>query len=61
MAFAYRNGVLCADEVPLDEIARRSGTPCFVYSAAAIEAAYREYAEALKGRDARICYSVKAN
>ena len=61
MAFAYRNGVLCADEVPLDEIARRFGTPCFVYSAAAIEAAYREFAQALKGRGAQICYSVKAN
>jgi diaminopimelate decarboxylase len=59
--FPYRNGVLCADEVPLDEIARRFGTPCFVYSAAAIEGAYREFAHALKGRDAQVCYSVKAN
>jgi diaminopimelate decarboxylase len=59
--FSYRNGVLCADQLPLDDIAQRYGTPCFVYSAAAIEAAYREYAEALKGRKAQICYSVKAN
>jgi len=59
--FPYRNGVLCADELPLDEIARRFGTPCFVYSAAAIEGAYREFARALKGREAQICYSVKAN
>jgi diaminopimelate decarboxylase len=59
--FPYRNGVLHADEVPLDEIARRFGTPCFVYSAAAIEGAYREFAQALNGRDAQICYSVKAN
>jgi len=59
--FSYRNGVLHADEVPLDEIARRFGTPCFVYSAAAIEGAYREFAQALNGRDAQICYSVKAN
>ena len=61
MPFPYRNGVLCADEVPLDEIARRFGTPCFVYSAAAIEGAYGEFAHALKGRDAQVCYSVKAN
>ncbi|HTG97006.1 MAG TPA: diaminopimelate decarboxylase [Burkholderiales bacterium] len=61
MPFPYRNGVLCADEVPLDEIARRFGTPCFVYSAAAIGGAYREFAQALEGRDAQICYSVKAN
>ena len=61
MAFTYRSGQLCADEVALDDIARRFGTPCFVYSAAAIEAAYAEFAAALKGRDARVCYSVKAN
>ena len=61
MAFPYRNGVLCADEVPLDDIARRFGTPCFVYSAAAIEGAYRDFAQALQGRDAQVCYSVKAN
>src|SRR5882672_6078812 len=61
MSFQYRDGVLCAEQSRLDEIARRFGTPCYVYSRAAIEGAYREYAEALKGRDALICYSVKAN
>ena len=40
MAFDYRNGVLCAEQVPLDDIARRFGTPCYVYSSAAITAAY---------------------
>ena len=43
MAFAYRDGVLCAEEVPLEDIARRFGTPCYVYSRAAIERAYREF------------------
>ena len=61
MAFAYRDGMLHAEQVPLDEIARRFGTPCYVYSRAAITAAYREFDEALRGRDALICYSVKAN
>ena len=61
MGFAYRNGVLCAEEVPLDDIARRFGTPCYVYSRAAIESAYREYESALRGRDSLVCYSVKAN
>ncbi len=61
MAFAYRNGAMCAELVPLEEIARRFGTPCFVYSSAAIESAFREYESALQGRPARICYSVKAN
>ncbi len=61
MAFAYRNGVLCAEQVPLDELARRFGTPCYVYSSAAIAAAFGEFATALKGRRSLICYSVKAN
>jgi diaminopimelate decarboxylase len=61
MAFAYRDGMLHAEQVPLDEIARRFGTPCYVYSRAAISAAYREFDEALRGRDALVCYSVKAN
>ena len=61
MAFAYRNGVLSAEQVPLGDIAQRFGTPCYVYSGAAIRAAYGEYARALEGRDAMICYSVKAN
>ena len=30
MAFAYRNGLLCAEDVPLDQIARAHGTPCYV-------------------------------
>ena len=60
-AFTYRHGLLCAERVPLDDIARRFGTPCYVYSRAAIEGAYREYATATAGRRARICYSVKAN
>ncbi len=61
MSFAYRHGALCAEQTPLYEIARRYGTPCYVYSRAAIESAYKEYASALKGRDALVCYSVKAN
>ena len=61
MAFDYRNGVLCAEQAPLDEIARRFGTPCYVYSRGAIVSAYAEFSAALKGQDALVCYSVKAN
>jgi diaminopimelate decarboxylase len=59
--FAYRNGVLSAEQVSLADIAQRFGTPCYVYSSAAIRAAYGEYASALGGRQAMVCYSVKAN
>lgn len=61
MAFTYRNGELCAEQLSLGEIARRFGTPCYVYSRAAIESAYAEYSRTLAGHDAIVCYSVKAN
>ncbi|MGE0874368.1 MAG: diaminopimelate decarboxylase [Burkholderiales bacterium] len=61
MAFAYRNGVLCAEDLPLEDIGRRFGTPCYVYSRAAMEGAYQEFLGALAGRPALVCYSVKAN
>ncbi len=61
MPFPYRNGVLSVDELPLDEIARRYGTPCYVYSATEIARAYDEFLAALRGRPALVCYSVKAN
>lgn len=61
MAFTYRGGTLCAEQVSLEEIARQFGTPCYVYSRAAIERAYREYADELAGRPSLVCYSVKAN
>jgi diaminopimelate decarboxylase len=59
--FSYRDGALCAERVPLSAIAERFGTPCYVYSRAALESAYREFEQACAGRDALICYSVKAN
>ena len=61
MTFLYRHGALCAEDVPLEDIARRFGTPCYVYSQAAIEQAYGEFAAALRGRRSLVCYSVKAN
>lgn len=61
MTFAYRNGVLCAEDVSLEEIARRFGTPCYVYSRGVIERNFGQFARALAGRPALIAYSVKAN
>ena len=61
MAFAYRGGALCVEEVSLEEIARRFGTPCYVYSRAAIEGNFARFANALAGRRALVAYSVKAN
>lgn len=61
MAFDYRAGALCAENVSLEEIARRFGTPCYVYSRAVIESNYARFAAALTGRSSLVAYSVKAN
>src|SRR5262249_43632074 len=47
--------------VPLRRIAEAVGTPCYVYSSAAITERYRRYEAALSGFNAGIYYSVKAN
>ena len=59
--FAYRDQTLYAEGVPLDRIAATYGTPCYVYSRAALEAAYGAYDQALARRDHLICYAAKAN
>ncbi|MGH8751051.1 MAG: diaminopimelate decarboxylase, partial [Burkholderiales bacterium] len=59
--FSYRNKQLHAEGVGLDEIAARYGTPCYVYSKAALTSAYHAFEQALSKRDHLICYAVKAN
>jgi diaminopimelate decarboxylase len=60
-AFAYRHGVLHAENVPLPDVAAAYGTPCYVYSRAALTQHFNDYASALKNHPHRICYAVKAN
>jgi diaminopimelate decarboxylase len=60
-AFALRDGELCAERVPLSAIAEQHGTPCYVYSRAALEGAYRALDGALAGLPHLICYAAKAN
>ncbi len=59
--FAYRNGTLHAERVPLAAIAETVGTPFYCYSAGALERAYRAFADAFAWAEATICYAVKAN
>lgn len=59
--FYYQDGSLYAEGVPLSRIAEDVGTPCYVYSRAAIEERWRSYDEAFAGRDHLVCFAVKAN
>ena len=60
-AFAYRDGVLCAEEVPLARIAEAVATPFYCYSSAALLGQYRAFATAIADADAALYYGVKAN
>jgi diaminopimelate decarboxylase len=59
--FTYRDGSLYAENVAVSAIAATHGTPCYVYSRAALEATFLEYQQALEGAEHLICYAVKAN
>src|SRR5215210_6486184 len=74
--FAYRRGahrpsapgagsvdseILHAEAVSLADLADALGTPFYCYSTATLERHYRVFAEAFKGSDVEVCYSVKAN
>ena len=52
---------LCLDGHSLDGLARRFGTPLFVYSRPAMRTALAAYQRALVGRKHLICYAMKAN
>ena len=60
-AFHLKNGVLHAESVPLTAVAERFGTPCYVYSRAALTNALLEFQQELSGLDALVCYAMKAN
>ncbi|MFC5549775.1 diaminopimelate decarboxylase [Massilia aerilata] len=59
--FSYQDGVLHAESVPLPAIARQFGSPTYVYSKAQLLQNFRGYAKPSQGRDALVCYAMKAN
>jgi diaminopimelate decarboxylase len=59
--FEYRGGELHAEDVPLAELARRHGTPLYVYSRATLTRHFHAFDQALAGHEHLVCYAVKAN
>ncbi|MEE8327410.1 MAG: diaminopimelate decarboxylase [Nitrosomonadaceae bacterium] len=57
----YLDATLFVESVSLDQISREFGTPCYVYSRAALTNAYRELDAAFAERNHLLCYAVKAN
>ena len=60
-SFHYRDGRLNCEDVDLEPVAQKFGTPLYVYSASTILDHYRRLSAALGGLDHLICYAVKAN
>lgn len=56
-----KDGRLFLEGASLEDLARRYGTPLYVYSCAALDEAYQAYEQALAGLPHLICYAVKAN
>lgn len=59
--FSYKNNQLCAENVPLIDIAEQFGTPCYIYSRTALEENWHAFNDTFGSMPHRICYAVKAN
>jgi len=59
--FSYRDDRLHAEDVPLERIAERFGTPCYVYSRATLERHWQAFDRAFGEHPHLICFAVKAN
>jgi diaminopimelate decarboxylase len=58
--FNYKNGRLFAENVDVEEIADKAGTPVYIYSKATFIDHLQKIQKAYSQLDATICYSVKA-
>jgi len=60
-AFTYKRGVLHAEGVSIETLAKAHGTPLYVYSLGHVLENYRRLTAAFKGLEHRVCFSMKAN
>ena len=59
--FVYKDNNLLVEDVSIASVAEKFGTPCFIYSKAALEQNYQAYKRAFQDHPHLICYAVKAN
>jgi diaminopimelate decarboxylase len=59
--FAYKDGILHAEDVNLKALAEEVGTPFYCYSTATLQRHYKVLDQAFDGTDRMICYSMKGN
>jgi len=59
--FEMKNGTLYVEGVSVKELARRFGTPLYVYSTATLKRHFEAFDSAFNSMEHLTCYSVKAN
>jgi len=59
--FNYRNNELFAEDVAVQDIVFKYGSPCYIYSRATLERHWRAFDQAFGNYSHLICYAVKAN
>ncbi|MCG2713009.1 MAG: diaminopimelate decarboxylase [Candidatus Omnitrophica bacterium] len=59
--FQFKKNRLLCEGVDLEKIARKEGTPVFVYSRKSLLGRFNEIKDAFKEIDPLVCYSMKAN
>jgi len=59
--FEYRQGELYCEQVPVSQIAKEVGTPCYIYSHATLTRHFRVYDSAFKNIPHIIAFAMKAN
>ncbi len=59
--FKYRESVLYCEDVPVQDIAAKIGTPFYLYSHATLTRHFQAFSEAFESVPNLICYSAKAN
>lgn len=61
MSFNYINQQLHLENISIDAIVKQYGTPCYIYSTAALINQWQTFSKALGSYPHQICYAVKAN
>jgi diaminopimelate decarboxylase len=59
--FAYKNGILHAEDVNLKQLAEEVGTPFYCYSTATLQRHFKVMNDAFSGTEHLLCYAMKAN
>jgi diaminopimelate decarboxylase len=59
--FNYQNGELFAEDIAVQDIVYKYGSPCYIYSRATLERHWKAFDHAFGEQAHLICYAVKAN